>query len=812
MTVLFDFETTSDFAAWHDEGRTTLGEQKTVERAQRWATSGDWSLRFATPKWRQGLLRWPAFEGRPTTTDWRGFDRLVYDVTNATAFPQRLGLFITDGKVATRKGLQHSAVLPPQSHALVVVPLADLAGKQVNAGDIQKLHFFTSDPPGDMDLYLDRLALLRKDEPLPSLPAAYIKQVAALQGQRLREFGASVETAAQRLRTVAAGSAPVLAWIDRELAEVREALTALDQVVSRGEPAALETPAALVNLQGRLARVEALTTFRLAFEPLRPAVTGPAPQPEVAVGFATSMEKVLPRAVSTAPVASATASLALARNEVESLQVLVVPFERALQQVRVEVGDLAGPNGAVFPASAIQTAPMGYVETKAVPPYGSTHVGWWPDPILGFLRTADIAQGDVQSFWVRAKAPKTQAPGAYRGHLVVRVGQGEAFHFDLNVQVYPFTMPDRSPLPLAITFSPGNHPLGETKELIAARRKDPNYPPNAWRRHRLEWGDFLADYYITYDSLYHHAQPDFEILSRLKQQGRLGRYNLGYYGAVGSKPGEVDRWKQATLPRLRQGYDQAKQLGLLDQAYIYGCDEAPKGEFDGVQRAAELLRAEFPGVTIMTTTYDHSYGQESVIRAMDAFCPLTPVFDGAKAAAARAAGKQVWWYICCGPHPPHANMFIECPAIDGRLLMGALTARHQPDGFLYYQISIWNSAKPITSGPFTDWDPRSWTTYHGDGSWTCVGPDGTPLPTIRLENFRDGLEDYAYWRILKATIAKAEAKGDAAWLARARALLTVPDDLARSRTELTRDPAVLYRYRRQLAEAISTAPVPAAEL
>ena len=94
-------------------------------------------------------------------------------------------------------------------------------------------------------------------------------------------------------------------------------------------------------------------------------------------------------------------------------------------------------------------------------------------------------------------------------------------------------------------------------------------------------------------------------------------------------------------------------------------------------------------------------------------------------------------------------MFIEYPAIEGRLLMGAMTARQRPDGFLYYQISIWNSRRPITSGPFTDWDPRSWTTYHGDGSWTCVGPDGAPVPTIRLENFRDGLEDFAAVRALE---------------------------------------------------------------
>ena len=103
------------------------------------------------------------------------------------------------------------------------------------------------------------------------------------------------------------------------------------------------------------------------------------------------------------------------------------------------------------------------------------------------------------------------------------------------------------------------------------------------------------------------------------------------------------------------------------------------------------------GVLVMTTTYDQSYGMQSAIKSMDAFCPLTPSFDPAKAAKARAAGKRVWWYICCGPHHPHANMFIEYPAIEGRLLMGAIAARQRPDGFLYYQISIWNSRRPITA-------------------------------------------------------------------------------------------------------------------
>jgi len=153
-------------------------------------------------------------------------------------------------------------------------------------------------------------------------------------------------------------------------------------------------------------------------------------------------------------------------------------------------------------------------------------------------------------------------------------------------------------------------------------------------------------------------------------------------------------------------------------------------------------------------------------------------------------------------------MCIEYPAIEGRLLMGAMTAKQRPDGFLYYQISIWNSPQPITSGPFTDWDPRSWTTYHGDGSWTCVGPAGAPLPTIRLENFRDGLEDYAYAVILEEMIRQRELRSatltatEQQWLAEAKQALAAPESLVKSMTEYSRDPSSLYGWRNRLGDLI----------
>ena len=129
---------------------------------------------------------------------------------------------------------------------------------------------------------------------------------------------------------------------------------------------------------------------------------------------------------------------------------------------------------------------------------------------------------------------------------------------------------------------------------------------------------------------------------------------------------------------------------------------------------------------------------------------------------------------------------MECQPIEPRLLMGAMTARERPDGFLYWEIAYWNSPRPVTGGPFTDWDCTR-CRFHGDGCWTCCGPDGIPLSTQRLENFRDGLEDFAYVKLVEAKYGRT---------------VKVPERIMRSMTDYTDDPKDVRRWRSQMAEAL----------
>jgi hypothetical protein len=785
--LLCDFETQADVTPlrWASQG------QSKMERGTAFATTGEAALRFTSPAWKKGMPEWPAFELRPPVRDWTGYDRLVVDITNPNEERYHFALFVSDGKVPIRQGLSYTFKLPERGYLRFVIPLTTFP-KTVNRADIALLHFFTQRPGTDLVLHLDNLTLLKAGESLPEPGPAFVQQLVALKVDHL----AAVEKVLAKARDTAAGAGAgtQLDVLARRLGEVRAEL---------GSPAI--TLAQLDALTGELSglpqraeRLNSIARFQKACAELG------QPAGNMLVGIATSMEKILPRDTVFDVKPARELEVSLARNEKESFQVLVLPAAADLRKVSVSVTDLKSSAGEVFKRGQVNCDVMGYVETKARPPYGTSHIGWWPDPILNFLGPVDVKAGDLQSFWIRVRTPRDQAPGVYRGSLAVSAEGVVPQTFPLTVRVRSFTLPTHSPLPVAITFGPHDYPADEKQPLQGEYRNSSEYPVNAWKQHKLAWADMLADYYINYDSLYRHGPPDFDVVKHLHDRGQLVAFNLGIFDAA-SRGGAAASNTQAGL---RTAYDQARALGILDHAYIYGFDECKPEMFPLLEKTAQALRREFPDALLMTTSYDHSYGMDTVAKTMDAWCPLTPSFKPDQAARARAAGKWVWWYICCGPHHPHANMFIEYPAIEGRLLMGAMTAKQRPDGFLYYQISIWNSRKPITGGPFTDWDPRSWTTYHGDGSWTCVGPGGTPLPTIRLENFRDGLEDYAYAVILEAIIRRREANSASLsadgkeWLTEAKAALLPPEALVKSMTDYSREPEKLYAWRNRLGDLI----------
>lgn len=89
------------------------------------------------------------------------------------------------------------------------------------------------------------------------------------------------------------------------------------------------------------------------------------------------------------------------------------------------------------------------------------------------------------------------------------------------------------------------------------------------------------------------------------------------------------------------------------------------------------------------------------------------------------------------------------------------------------------------------------------GNLVYPGKNGELLPSLRLENLRDGLEDYEYLAMLKRLVAVGRRKCSASKeLCKAEILLSVPAKVAQTVNSYSDDPVNLMQYREQVAHAI----------
>jgi len=499
------------------------------------------------------------------------------------------------------------------------------------------------------------------------------------------------------------------------------------------------------------------------------------------------------------------ATVRLAGNEHEGVQVAIVPLDTALRDVTWQV------RGLDAAGLSVSVAPVGYVREQR-PAYANVRrdTQWWPDPILDYLtRLDEVPRGEVRPLWVDVHASADARPGNHDGELIVRAeGVGER-HLRLRVEVFDFALPVQQHLRTIWGMSEG---------FFAKFYEDRYDEAFAWRffdmflDHRMS----AANLYRTdptgdpeHDAIYHLASVD--ALRRLRERGS-GWWNVGYVlspqNALSREPWSgmsFEEYLQAYVEMLRPEVERVREAGWpADRVGLYFLDET--SDFEALGRAAEVMKAAYPEIPLMTTGYDRGYGLEDTpaSRFLDIWVPLTPRYhdDREKIAQGRELGKQAWWYICVGPRNPTAlNWFLEFPAIRARLLMGAAARRYAVEGFLYYRVAGWASNdRPITGGPITEWNPvyRD-TLIDGDGQIICAGPDG-PLSTVRLENIRDGMEDYEYWWLLDEALAAGDAPASAQ--AAARAAQAVPDDLVTSVHEYSEDPEVLATVRLRVARAI----------
>jgi hypothetical protein len=740
-----------------------------------YASQGAHAWRLSFPAWSDGRPHKPAVALTPARQDWRGFERISFDLVNPGETDVRVWCRVLDGR---RKEVKSFELVVPMLSAHRVVKKLSFA-KEVDPAVITELQVHTDRSAAPFVIHLDHVALWRKGEEAGADPGPVVMR--AIQKACRAAVAVHVEAVRAALPGIAAPFRPQVA---AEAARLAAAAWPDDQTGDQRQRLVWDAQ----HLRESLARFTRLVELGRD-----PAAQGAG----MVVGFATSMERVLPRHRVPSITAATGWTMSAARNEREAFQVAVAPMERDLRAVAVTVSDCRDAQGRVLPRTRIDCDLVAFTETKRRPAYAVDYVGWWPDPLIPRPRPVDVRLGEVQTWWIRVRVPENQAPGLYRGTITIAVAGVAAAERSLTVEVLPFRLPRHAPSAAIIGTMPNKWKDLIDRPAIGGRER--------WKTLKFAWADLLADYHITLDALYRTHKPDetssldVEVLQHLNKQGRLGPFCLGYFYAGGADH----------LEKFRANYDTVKRLGLLDHAYLYGFDEAPSWDIPFIEQACAGFRTRYPEVLTITTTDDGSNGNNPKLPSIGAVCPLINGYNvGTAAKARKELGKRVWWYTCCWPPHPYANFFIEYPPLDARALMGVQTAHFRPDGFLYYATAMFNDNAGIDAYPYTTWDPLSYQDFHGDGRWLYMDAAGQPIPSMVLEGYRDGLDDLAYHMILECQYDRhlRSARRDEAWLAQAKQALTDLKPYVWGLGSYTREPARLYEWRDRLARAIAASP------
>jgi hypothetical protein len=539
-------------------------------------------------------------------------------------------------------------------------------------------------------------------------------------------------------------------------------------------------------------------------------------------------------------------SVELACNEYQAFQLALCAAATNTTHLSIAVSPLKNRDGDELPPVKIER--VGYVPVDYPSAYYSTDVpewcrkvpqgagaadgwaGWWPDPLAPGSNLA-LSPNEAQPVWFTVHAPKLAAPARYQAKVTLAIDGKETLEIPLTVQVLPFALPEQGQLRAIfdMRFGPGGS---------FASGADSKEDQRKWLR-------FIAEHRLGINEI--HPPPkfgyregkvtmdaaEFDEVARFcfDELGMNVAYTPQFFYMFGwayppKKLFGLDPFTPEWIAALQQAYrlftDHLRQKGWHDKFVYYISDEPHfQNEFvlEQMKRLCALLHEVDSIIPIYSSTWRHC-------AAWDDSLDLWGIgqygcFPVDEMERLQRAGKQMW-FTCDG------QMATDTPFLATERLLPYYCFRYGVRGFEFWGLAWW-TYDPWKTGwhqfirQSDEGKKYYWIRYpDGDGFLAYpgkpVGVDG-PVSTIRLEQIREGLEDYEALSLLAEWAAKAKQAGRPSpaaerALAMARDLVTIPNAGGLRSTEILpnpdRIPAIRKAVNAALVHLISQKPGPKA--
>ncbi len=400
-------------------------------------------------------------------------------------------------------------------------------------------------------------------------------------------------------------------------------------------------------------------------------------------------------------------------------------------------------------------------------------VGYYPDALVPISRYIDrrqdkVEEGNVQGIWVNLDVPKDCAPGEYTGTGTLTVN-GATRQIEIKADIVNVELPDEvhARSAFAVWYDMIGYGEGDsmTEETYRA------------------YYEFMLDKRLTPTNLVPEAMTSIEAFveeaERAAKDPRVTVYSAAQFVKPENTKADAVTLFTALAKRnieLRNSGDETTDL--FKKLMIYKYDEPAvnnipfetlenydKAIYEAKKQVKTML-ADYPDLqeSLMKAEHLVTFSAEGISEELYAteteggvqtWCPIITYFNAESsrqtalerlASNDREGGEDVWWYSCMDTMPSpsyHTDDIALSPRIlswmqfdykvSGNLYWNVCNYRYY-DGGQYVQRDIYN-------------DPLTYTMINGEGQLIYPGSYyglNTPVSSIRLENIRDGLEDYEY--------------------------------------------------------------------
>ncbi len=487
--------------------------------------------------------------------------------------------------------------------------------------------------------------------------------------------------------------------------------------------------------------------------------------------------------------------ISLARNEYEAAQIAIrTPHKITLKNVKLTMTDLIGKHGNTITKENLKWYLVCFVyvrKTKEHPFMQTRQYCWWPDPLIP-VSSFDIAPSFTQPIWITAYAPTKTLPGKYHGKIKILTNDKLIATIPITINVLDFTIPHKLTFKTAFSLYDG------FLEKV--------YGKPVPDKIRYKYAKMLLQHRLNYDDINRDTLPRIKDLLKYREMG-MNCFNIldikphhksQGWTQYGNKNEYTKSFENELIKRLDPYMKKLKKTGLIKMAYFYGFDERGKDYYPIMKRFFGLLKSRYPGVHTMTTNSICSELSPKLMRELnvDWACPATWRYNLQRSAIreCQKQGFEVWTYTCAGTKYPYAAWFLDDPLIEARAIWWQVFLE-RVNGFLFWLINKWsasplnldnlpfckidvNSPRRLVNGKLHDW------LYPGDGILIYPLSDG-PASSIRLENIRDGLEDYEYLHAIKAKFGEQLANQLCSQVARSLTYNTYnPNTLQKTRESM----------------------------